>query len=72
MAPSQNRRDSDLHGPRRRVWGQDNSGGSGLVRAIVKRLRRKLGAAAYPACIFNRRRTGYWMERAEDPEPASP
>ena len=42
------------------------------MRAIVRRLRRKLGAAADPACIFNRRRTGYWMERAEDPEPASP
>ena len=27
----------------RRVWGQDNSRGSGLVRAIVRRLRRKLG-----------------------------
>ena len=32
--------------PLRRVRGQDTSGGSGLVRAIVKRLRRKLGEDA--------------------------
>ena len=30
----------------RRVWGQDNLAGSGPVRAIVKRLRRKLGEDA--------------------------
>ena len=53
----------------RQIWGQDNSGGSGPVRAIVKRLRRKLGDAADdPAYIFTKRRAGYWMEQAESPD----
>ena len=34
--------------PLRRVWGQDQSSGSGRVRAIVRRLRRKLGEDASP------------------------
>ena len=55
----------------RRIWGQNNSGGSGPVRAIVKRLRRKLGDdAGEPAYIFTKRRAGYWMEREDSPEPA--
>ena len=50
----------------RRVWGQDNLTRSGPVRAIVKRLRRKLGDDADdPAYIFTKRRVGYWMEKAE-------
>ena len=50
----------------RRVWGQDNSRGSGPVRAIVRRLRRKLGDDADdPTYIFNRRRVGYWMDKGE-------
>ena len=50
----------------RRVWGMDGSVGSGSVRAIVKRLRRKLGDSANnPTYIFNRRGVGYWMEKAE-------
>ena len=50
----------------RRVWGQDNSRGSGPVRAILRRLRRKLGNDADdPTYIFNRRRVGYWMDRGE-------
>ena len=50
----------------RRVWGQDTARGSGPVRAIVKRLRRKLGDdAADPTYIFNKRRVGYWMEKGE-------
>ena len=49
-----------------RVWGQDNSGGSGPVRTYVKRLRRKLGDDPNnPAYIFTRRRVGYWMEQGE-------
>ena len=53
----------------RRVWGQDATGGSGPVRAIVKRLRRKLGDdAADPTYIFNKRRVGYWMEQGEGRE----
>ncbi len=51
---------------RRRVWGQDDSGGSGPVRAVVRRLRRKLGDdAEQPTYIFNKRRVGYWMEKEE-------
>ena len=50
----------------RRVWGQDTTTGSGPVRAIVKRLRRKLGDdAADPSYIFNKRRVGYWVEKGE-------
>ena len=36
------------------------------VRAIVKRLRRKLGDDADdPTYIFTKRRVGYWMEKGE-------
>ncbi len=57
----------------RRVWGQDATGGSGPVRAIVKRLRRKLGDdAADPTYIFNKRRVGYWMEQGETPGQGGP
>ena len=50
----------------RRVWGQDKLTSSGPVRAIVKRLRRKLGDDAdHPAYIFTKRRVGYWMEKGE-------
>ena len=36
------------------------------MRAIVKRLRRKLGDDADgPAYIFTKRRVGYWMEKGE-------
>ena len=53
----------------RRVWGQDNLTSSGPVRAIVKRLRRKLGDDADdPTYIFTKRRAGYWMEKAESPD----
>ena len=53
----------------RRVWGQDTTGGSGPLRAIVKRLRRKLGDSAQnPTYIFNKRRVGYWMEKGETQE----
>ena len=51
----------------RRVWDRDSMGGSGPVRAIVKRLRRKLGDDAdEPTYIFTRRRVGYWMARADE------
>ena len=52
-----------------RVWDRDKSGGSGPVRAIVKRLRRKLGDDAdNPTYIFTKRRVGYWMAELESPE----
>ena len=50
-----------------RVWVQENSGGSGPVRAYVKRVRRKLGDDALNlAYIFTKRRVGYWMEQGEE------
>ena len=51
----------------RRVWGPDNSGDSRLLRAFVKKLRRKLGDdAKSPAYIFTEPRVGYRMARAGD------
>ena len=59
--------------PLRRVWGQDKSTGSGPARAIVRRLRRKLGDDAdNPAYIFTKRRVGYWMEKGEGQEQGEP
>ena len=56
----------------RQVWGRDNSSDSVPVRAIVRRLRRKLGDDADdPTYIFTKRRVGYWMEKADEPGPAS-
>ena len=58
-----------------RVWGPENSGESGLVRTVVKRLRRKLGDDANsPIYIFTEPRVGYRMAKAEKPgrEPPVP
>ena len=53
----------------RRVWGPQNSGDAGLVRTIVKRLRRKLGdGAVNPTYIFTEPRVGYRMARGEGQE----
>ena len=36
------------------------------MRAIVRRLRRKLGDDVDdPTYIFNKRRVGYWMEKGQ-------
>ena len=44
----------------RRVWRERDSADARLVRAFVKRLRRKLGdEAARPAYIFTERGVGY-------------
>ena len=52
----------------RRVWGGRGHGDPKRVRAIVKRLRRKLGDdAANPAYIFNERGVGYRMARPGEP-----
>ena len=52
----------------RQVWGGRGHGDPKLVRAIVKRLRRKLGDdAADPAYIFNERGVGYRMARPGEP-----
>ena len=48
----------------RRVWGS-NSGDARLVRAFVKKLRRKLGDdASSPAYILTEHRVGYRMAKA--------
>ena len=52
-----------------RVWGYNTTGGSGPVRNIIKRLRRKLGDdAANPTYIFNEPRVGYRMPEADQQE----
>ncbi len=57
----------------RRVWGPDNSGDAGLVRTIVKRLRRKLGDDAKNLrYILTEPRVGYRMARSETSEQVEP
>ena len=51
--------------PPRRVWGQDQSGGAGPVRAIVRRLRRNLGKdASNPPDFFACPRGGATWNKA--------
>ena len=50
-----------------RVWSSREPDDSGVVRAYVKRLRRKLGeSAADPRYIFNEPRIGYRLGEAEE------
>ena len=52
-----------------RVWGPDKTGGSGLARDIIKRLRRKLGDDAdNPTYKFTEPRVGYRMPKRETQE----
>ena len=52
----------------RQVWGDDESGGPGLVRTFVKKLRRKLDDdVARPMYIFNERGVGYRMTKPDGP-----
>ncbi|MXZ22695.1 MAG: response regulator [Caldilineaceae bacterium SB0665_bin_25] len=52
-----------------RVWGEDNTGETGLVRTIVKRLRQKLGDdARSPLYVFTQPRVGYSMKKSETSE----
>ena len=58
----------------RQVWGGRRAGDPKLLRAFVKRLRRKLGDdAARPAYIFTERGVGYRMaapdDAVEEPSP---
>ena len=49
------------------VWGWGHSGGKGIVRTFVKRLRRKLGDdASNPLYIFAEPRVGYRMGKPND------
>ena len=55
----------------RQVWGGRRAGDPKLLRAFVKRLRRKLGDdAASPAYIFTERGVGYRMAAPGDPADA--
>ena len=48
----------------RQVWGRNVPKDAAALRAIIRRLRRKLGDdASDPTYIFNRRGAGYWMNR---------
>ncbi len=50
-----------------RVWSARDPGDTGVVRAYVKRLRRKLGETAdNPRYIFNEPRVGYRLGEAEE------
>ena len=51
----------------RQVWAGRSYANAKLVRAYVKRLRRKLGDdATQPTYIFTERRVGYRMARPDD------
>ena len=52
----------------RQVWGGRGYGNADLVRAFIKKLRRKLGDdPKKPAYIFNHRGVGYRMARPDEP-----
>ena len=54
--------------PLRRVWGQDQSTGSGPVRATVRRLRRNLREdASTLTYFFTKQRVGFRMAKWERP-----
>ena len=55
----------------RGAWdAKTRSGGSGPVRAMVRRLRRNLGEdAGDPTYILTKRRVGYRMEKVETRGP---
>ena len=49
------------------VWGEERPDGSGTLRTVVKRLRRKLGDdATNPRYILTRPRVGYVMTIAKE------
>ena len=52
----------------RQVWGGRDYGDTDLVRAFIKKLRRKLGDdPKQPAYIFNHRGVGYRVARSDEP-----
>ena len=53
-----------------RVWGKRGSSDLRPMRAVVVRLRRRLGEAAdNPTYVFNEPRVGYWVPAGEGPNP---
>ena len=56
-----------------RVWSARDPGASGVVRAYVRRLRRKLGETAdEPRYIFNEPRAGYRLGEADEQSEGAP
>ena len=54
-----------------RVWGKKGGGDLRPMRAVVVRLRRRLGDDAdHPTYVFNEPRLGYWVPRGETEEAA--
>ena len=52
----------------RRVWGQTKSSDVRVIRAVVRRLRRKLDDdASSPTYIFTKPRVGYRMPKGQEP-----
>ncbi len=52
-----------------RIWGPGNTGDSRLVRAFVKKIRRKIGDdARNPTFIRTVPRVGYRMDKAKEPD----
>ena len=57
----------------RQVWNERNSGDAKLVRAVIKRLRQKLGDdASRPAYVHTVRGVGYRMARPGEPRTGEP
>ena len=51
----------------RRVWGPAHSADLGVVRALVRRLRKKLNDdGVHPTYLFVERRVGYFMPRGQE------
>ena len=54
-----------------RVWGRRSGGDLRSMRAVVARLRRKLGDHAdHPTYVFNEPRVGYWVPGGDGPGKA--
>ena len=54
-----------------RVWDRKGTGDLRPMRAIVSKLRRRLGDNAdHPTYVFTEPRVGYWMPAGEGPGPA--
>ncbi len=52
----------------RRIWGPAHSGDVRVIRSLVRRLRRKLdAAAAHPTYLFGEPRVGYRMPKRQEP-----
>ena len=49
-----------------RIWGRKGGGDLRPMRAVVVRLRRRLGdTSEHPTYVFNEPRVGYWVPAGE-------